>query len=67
MARAQLPVGPGEHLGIDGVHLAGIVDQPVAALAALLAPPFAIGEAGGVQVQAHGGDVLVGLASVALA
>ena len=66
-AAAHLAIGSGEHVGVDGVDLALVVDQPVAALAALLVAPLAVGEALGLKQQLDGYHILVGLSAVAAA
>ena len=63
----DLAVGPRERLGIDRVDVAVVVDQPVAALAALFGPPLPVDEARGVEREPHGDHELVGLLAVAQA
>src|SRR5690606_26740144 len=65
-AAADTTVRPGEGVGIHAVDVARVVDQPVAAFAELVGSPFAIAEAGRVQVQLHGRYLAVRPGSITL-
>src|SRR5262245_51362191 len=60
----DLPIGAHERTVVDRVHVTIVVDDPVTRLAALLATPLSVGEAGCFEVEPYGKHEAIGPFSV---